>query len=375
MPILLREELKNIPPPKKENWIAIFDVYDENHNIHVKNLISDEGFHAVLPELKNKTIPFFHTRFSGDYINKADQLQKKTPSFINNSVWWGGDENIYEVFQELSSSAITVTSAGNLFPNLRFDSMKSKASKNFDVIIVGNFSPSGFVDKTSLSNEEVHIMAPSGNWLTSADEKGEYVNFGGSSGAAPLVTASLAGFEWLSGYHPEGVEAKILLEKTAIPTLHSHEEPQMNGVGLVNAYRLGEVAKRLKKRCKGKSLFCFKEKILNEEIYYFDLDKLDKNLKRDLSTAFPDCAIGKKPSNSSEVSNCAEKEEVLKRLAILLNPKESKDFLKSLSCIYREGGFSQNAKTLDTLALALGSAKEDKRFCRSLSQKRKSNFW
>ena len=43
------------------------------------------------------------------------------------------------------------------------------------------------------------------------------------------------------------------------------------------------------------------------------------------------------------------------RKVILLNPKNSKKFLKSLSCIYNEGGFLQNAVALDRLALALDS--------------------
>ena len=61
-------------------------------------------------------------------------------------------------------------------------------------------------------------MAPGDYYLTSVDGDGNYRQFGGTSGATPLVTGSLAGFEWLSGYHPTAEEAKILLEKTAILT-------------------------------------------------------------------------------------------------------------------------------------------------------------
>ena len=53
---LLKEELENIPLPERENWIAVFDSPADDHNIHVKNLISDEGPHAVLPELGKKPI-------------------------------------------------------------------------------------------------------------------------------------------------------------------------------------------------------------------------------------------------------------------------------------------------------------------------------
>ena len=381
---LLREELKNTPPPSREHWIVIFDSKTSNHSASVKNLISDKGYHAVLPELEDKKIssfqthddeeykrilPVFETSFPGDYISKAVYLQKSAPHFINNSMSWMESEDIYDVFQKLSPPAIVVASAGNGFPH-RLEGIKGKASKNFDTILVGSFSPGGFVSEFSNSGGEVHIVAPSDYLITSADKNGEYEKFGGTSGAAPLVTGSLAGFEWLSGYHPTSKEAKILLEKTAFPTLHSHEEPQINGVGLLNAYKLGVVAKRLKEKCKNKSLFCFKEEILNEENYHFDLEKLDKDLKQDLNRVFPSCSGEEKSSNFLEVSNCKEKREVFQRLrkAIFLDPAGSKELLKNLSCIYRKGGFSQNAEALDKLALALGSKEEVRASVKALAE-------
>lgn len=380
---LLREELKKNPPLKRPNWIAVFDVHRQNHTIGVTHLISDEefhdkDFHAVLPELGNEEILFFEahrakaydkalssfeTGFPGDYINYADYLRKKPPHFINSSMGWGESEDIYEVLQALSPPALVVTAAGNNFPK-RLEGIKSKASENFNAIVVGSFSSEGFVSEFSVSGKEVKILAPSGRWLTSASGNGEYNKFGGTSGATPLVTGSLAGFEWLSGYHPTAKEAKILLEKTAFPTLHTHEEPQINGVGLVNAYKMGEVGKRLRKKCQNKGSSCFKMEILNDENYRFDMNKLDENLERDLNRTFPDCAIETNPAIPQERSNCKEKEDIFLRLrkAILLNPKKSRDLLKSLSCIYREGGFLQNATALDKLRLALGSREEVRAF-------------
>ena len=380
---LLREELKKTSPPKRPNWIAIFDSQRGNHNIHVRNLISDEGLHAILPELGDRTASFFQTKraeqynstlslfetgFPGDYISYADYLRKAPPHFINNSMMWLENEDIYEVFQKLSPPSIVVTASGNEFP-YKLDDVKNKASKDFDVIIVGSLSPDGFVSDFSISGKEIHILAPSDKWLSSADENGEYKRFGETSGTAPLVTGSLAGFEWLSGYHPTPEEAKILLEKTAFPTLNSHEEPQINGVGMVNAYKLGEVGKRLKEKCRNKSPSCFRKEILNEENYRFDQNE---NLRGDLSKAFPDCAIGKQSSKPSKRADCEEKRAVFTRLrkAILLNPQKSKEFLKSLSCIYNEGGFTQNAKALDKLGLALGSKEEVRTAVRNLAEKR-----
>ena len=376
---LLREELKKTDPPDIENWIAVFDTRNENHNIHVSNLISDEGAHAVLPELTGRKIPFvsvdkedqplseykegkryksslalYETGFPGDYLFG---FKKRAPHYINNSMNWFNSEDIYEVFEKLSSAKISppvvVVSAGNSFPD-GLDDMKEQTSRDFDVILVGSLSPKGFVSWFSQSGNEVSVLAPSDQWITSAGKQGEYEMFGGTSGAAPLVTGSLAGFEWLSGYRPTAQEAKILLEKTALPTVHSHEKPRINGAGLLNSYKLGEVAKRLKKKCSGRSASCFKEEIRKDENYQFSEDK---DLKEELSKVFPSCGFGKEEV-LSKVSNCEEKKEMFNRLrrSVLLNPRS--ELLRSLSCIYKGAGFSQNAKALESLRWALGSEKE-----------------
>ena len=375
---LMREELKKTAlATKKENWIAVFDSEENDHNIAVKNLISDEGPHAVLPELEKKQTPFsdvsasvndssykegkgyksalnlYETSYPGDYLFG---FRGNPPRYINNSMNWFNSEDIYDVFKNLStarSQVITIGASGNAFPK-RLDDMEKKASKDFDVILVGSLAPDGFVSDFSQSGKEVSILAPSDHWLTSAGGRWDNKPFGGTSGAAPLVTGSLAGFEWLSGYHPTAKEAKILLEKTALPTLHSSfEKPRINGAGLLNAYKLGEVAKRLKKKCKNKSLFCFKEEILNDENYRF---AEDKSLRKDLERVFPSCSGGE-PSESS-VSSCEEKKElfIALRKELLLNP--TREYYESLSCLYEEAGFSRNAEALNKLSLALGEESE-----------------
>ena len=391
---LLREELKKEAPPEIENWIAVFDTRRGGHRIGVQNLISDEGLHAVLPELGGGDLSFLHvgigsqnvqgwndykkgrgykpalslyeTGYPGDYLFG---FKERAPNYINNSMSWKESPDIYEAFEKLSSSgvsrSIVVISSGNDFPK-RLDNMESKASKNFDAILVGSFAPGGFVSHFSQSGREVAILAPSDDWITSAREEGKYYRFGGTSGAAPLVTGSLAAFEWLSGYHPTAEEAKILLEKAALPTLHSFEKPRINGAGLLNAYKMGEVAKRLEEKCRNKSVSCFKEEILKDENYHF---AEDESLKGDLRRVFPNCVRGGNPNHSLKVSSCKEKGEALKRLrkAALLNPDKEK--LKSLSCIYRAAGFLKNSEALEKLSLALGTEAEVRAELRAIVRK------
>ena len=390
---LLREELKKTPAPDRENWIAVFDTEQGNHNIAVKNLISDEGLHAVLPELGGEKTPFLETKSKpqdresykkgeGGY-NKALSLyetsypgdylfgfKNRAPHYINNSMAWRESQDIYEIFERLSSSTsntVVVLSSGNGFPS-KLEDIKSKASKNYDVVLVGSFSPRGFVSEFSQAGEELSILVPSDDWITSAEEDGSYSKFRGTSGATPLVTGSLAGFEWLSGYHPTAKEAKILLEKTALPTLHSFEQPRINGAGLLNAYRLGEVAKRLKEKCGDKALSCFKEEILKDELYRFPKDK---SLRRDMARVFPGCS-GDKLEDLTSLPDCKEKGELFKRLrkSVLLSP--SKELLGSLSCLYKSAGFYQNAEGIERLAMSLGSESEVRSRVRAMVLKEKA---
>ena len=386
---LLKEELEKVSPPKRDGWIMILDGAEGNHNILVKNVISDKGPHAILPKLEDKKITFFNidngseiayktgenhkkaiseyevTFFPGDHLFG---YKKRPPHFINNSMGWGESEDIYKVFESFSlslSNTLIIMSAGNKFPE-KLSEIKTKASKNFNSILVGSFSPRGFVSSFSQSGEAVTILAPSDQWLTSTGKYKEYKRFGGTSGSAPLVTGSLAGFEWLSGYHPTSKESKVLLEKTALPILHSHEKPRINGAGLLNSYKLGEVAKRLKQKCKGKSTSCFKEEILKEETYHFTEDK---NLIEELNQVFPYCVNEENVENLLELSSCHKMDEALKELrkAVLLNPRKA--LLKSLSCLYSQAGFLKNREMINKLSLAQGSSEEVRAELKALVKK------
>ena len=76
---LLREELEKAPSIRK-NLVEVFDVpYQKaslGHDVGVRNLVSDEGPHAVLPELEDN-VGITHTPFSSSAVRAADRLLKK----------------------------------------------------------------------------------------------------------------------------------------------------------------------------------------------------------------------------------------------------------------------------------------------------------
>ena len=276
------------------------------------------------------------------------------PSFINVSTTWGSQENMagLSAFQALSPPSVIVTSAGSAAnsvpPRYNVDPNKERGSKEFGAILVGSIDPYGNRSYFSQQGEEVAIVAPSNYQLSSADREGNYKKFSGTSGAAALVTGSLAGFSQLAGYQPTAEESKILLEKTAIPLRTSNADPRMNGAGMVNAYKLGMVGKRIKEEC-GDDIYCFKNKIREASTYEFPEDE---GLFEAVEEAFPECSADKCLERSN---SCTDKEVVFKRLrkAAFLNPSSNKEMWRYLSCIYASSGFPDNARGMRNIYNAL----------------------
>ena len=287
---------------------------------------------------------------------KADNL----PNFVNISMTWGSSMTALEAFKALSPPSVIVTAAGNKArppDNKKFvDANKVEGSKQFGAIIVGGVDPYADRSVFSQQSEEIAIMAPGDDSLVTTDENGNPVRFGGTSGSTALVTGALTGFAWLSGYHPTAEEAKILLEKTAIPLRLSNEEPQLNGPGMLNAYKLGMVAERLKKLC-GKDIYCFRNKLQDSTTYEFPRDEGVLEL---VELAFPECSSDK---CFEKRESCQDVDQIFERLrkSAYLNP-ENKEYWRYLSCVYSASGFPDNAKGMRNIyngLLGAGPAETD----------------
>ena len=267
---------------------------------------------------------------------------------------------LYQGYKAISPPTIIVTTAGNAANKGRpfIDKNKKTGAKEFDAILVGSVSPYGHRSVFSQKGEEVTIMAPSNYELTAADKNGRYRKFSGTSGAAPLVTGSLATFSWMAGYQPTAAEAKLLLKKTAIPLRSSNANPQLNGPGMLNAYKLGMVGKRLREEC-GTDIACFKNLIQQDSTYDFPEEE---GLMEIVEKAFPECSVTKCLERSK---NCADKAAAFEKLrkATFLNPSADKEHWRYLSCIYSSSGFADNAKGMRGIYDALlGAPPAENRF-------------
>ena len=377
----LKDELKKNPLPEDKVVVAIFDSEKLNrdqeddldikkfHNMLVTNLISGDGPHAILPKLKKGHIRSFYTLWSPQYSSAVRHLKASPPSFINNSMGWGLDIFIYNALASLVPYSVFVKSAGNGSYKVPF--LYDDAARHLGAILVGSLSPMGLVSDFSTEWDDVFILAPSDEYISSADNKGNLVTFGGTSAATPLTTGSLEAFEILSGYHPTSNEVKVLLEKTAIPTLSSrYQKPRQNGVGFLNTYKLGQVGKRLRVKCR-KDAGCFTDEIEQNTTYQFSVDQ--RSLLREVHQSFPECAVNTVIPSHQIISDCRAKKQAFNdlRKAALLEVS-NRELWKILSCVYKSSGFTKNSEALDMLVAVLS---EREAVFQTLSRFAKKTDW
>lgn len=147
-------------------------------------------------------------------------------------------------YRNLKGRAIVVGSSGNDFPR-----RVSPMDRAMSDILVGNLEPDGSMSPSSQEDDRVVISAPGsggGTGGASLGPDGRTRPFGGTSGAAPLVTAALANVgALLPGIRLH--ELQDLLRRTAVPVAAFINEPVGNGAGALNAYKLLRVASRLRK--------------------------------------------------------------------------------------------------------------------------------
>ncbi len=277
----------------------------------------------------------------------------------------------YHQFKKLTENGnVIVMSAGNSNTDNPIQPVEVKAAKDLGVILVGAIGPRGV--GVSQEHQAIHITAP-GKRVSTVDEAGNIKDFNGTSAAAPLVSGTLGAFIWQTGYSPTAEEAKILLEKTAIPHEHYNDKPRKNGVGMLNAYKIGMVAKKLAVLC-GDNSSCFKRAIHTDATYISnDFTSGDlQNLERNLDHVFPACRLtGCESGSQKGTSSCKDQNALLNKLrkVAFLKPKEKK-WWRHLACIYRYNGFSEeNMGALATYkAIALSERADNIKaayYCRS----------
>ena len=165
------------------------------------------------------------------------------PQVVNYSMSFGNDDHwstgVAAAAKSIAATTIVVTSAGNHAPDPIELGKRELAEQ---LVIVGSADPTGHVSSFSQTGCAETIRTCSDSYIQSISPKsGEFFNFGGTSGAAPLVSGALAdGMSILPDLSRE--HAVLLLKKTALANADG------DAVGLLNYYKLLRVAHRLAER-------------------------------------------------------------------------------------------------------------------------------
>ena len=214
---------------------------------------------------------------------------------------------------------------------------KTEASLNKNIIVVASLRKDGSPSKFTSYGDAVTVSAPSNYSLRTYDFEGNAVDFMGTSGATPLVTGTVGGFTYLSRHHLTTRQADLLLKKTATPLPYLPSNHSL-GAGMLNAYKIGMVAFRIKEGCQQYSTEsqrdqCLSDLLENEDTYRFN--ETSTQLFDEAMESFPECLSPRRISEG-RINDC-ERTEAFNNLrrAFLLNPTDAKT-LNAVICVKEE---------------------------------------
>jgi hypothetical protein len=343
---LLREEMVAAGLSLRPGTVGVWDSTPYDHGKKVCNLIAGPTAASVVPSPEAiNYVEVSANEGSVSYLDEARScLEKKNcPNYINNSMHWPVADVPFAAVKALKSQSLFVLIAGNNFNSfhLDVDELKVKAARDFGSLVIGSSDPFGFPSYFSESHEVVSVLAPSNAELLTYDSANVPRSFGGTSGATPEVTGALTAFTTITGYPLSGLEAKNLLTKTAIPAISNYFSPQVHGRGLLNTYRIGAVAFRIRENCLKKGASCVRALLAKPSTYRFPKSDLSQEWK-----AFPGCQSGAMiVSEKSEFKDSCEGRQALKKIrqSIFLNPDQP-EVWQGLGCIYQRQGYLANAE-------------------------------
>ena len=349
---LLREKLLDRPM----DWEVsphLFQIWDSQNNQHgekVSQLIAGPYASAPIPlevpfdyldvehlidkvGLDNWLYHCSSTNTCPSYINISTMFPLKYEDVISPTRFPEEDEDAtshIKLFVINPQMSTIVTAAGNEATLMQ--PSKQELSSSEKIITVGNCDSDGNPDPTSSFSAKTTLCAPSSNRQASYTFAGMMQILGGTSGAAPMVTGALVAFTAITGYSLNSREATSILRKTAIP--HPRLPSVSNlGVGMVNVFKIGEVAFRLRETCQGDE-YCYARELMSKEAFIF-------------------------PSNKQKfIGDCQDDQLKELRREALLNPQEG-ELWEAIACINRKQGLQGHAEYYQQLVKRVKSSDEE----------------
>lgn len=287
------------------NWPGMVSASEVVDFVQLRRVSPDIFYYSALQEVKSMSV---------------------RPWIISNSMGWETAEVTGYARQADQMGIIWVMAAGNSHP-LKIEDHERLAP----VISVGSYSPRGLQTIYSQESDQLDILAPGDDYQAAIDGMGQRALFGATSGATPLVTATIANVKSLLPSLGRS-EIEFLLKKTALASFHSLYLPD-NKTGLLNSYKAWKVAERLFAIC-GKDEACLQQQIRNGRNYVFKEARLTAKVEG--------VCAGKTVLAKQEMNDL--------RRQYFLNPQITR-YARLLSCAYGNEGYSVNADNYDSMVL------------------------
>lgn len=288
------------------NWPGMVSASEVVDFVQLRRVSPDIFYYSALQEIKTMSV---------------------RPWVISNSMGWETAEVTRYAQQADKMGIIWVMAAGNSHP-LKIEDHERLAP----VISVGSYSPRGLQTIYSQESDQLDILAPGDDYQAAIDGMGANSLFGATSGATPLVTATIANVKSLLPSLGRS-DVEFLLKKTALPSFHSLYLPD-NKTGLLNSYKAWKVAERLLDLCGQDDQVCLQRHLRLPRTYVFEASRLVDRVEA--------VCDGKDVLNRHEMNSL--------RRQYFLSPQITR-YAGLLSCAYRNEGYGVNADNYDSMVL------------------------
>lgn len=245
-----------------------------NHGTSVLSLLT--GPEELRMENNGTLVGLAGIQFPGQYHYAFKNMEDRGvfPKVVSNSLGWNS-ERIPELVREVSLKGnLWVLAAGNSFP----DPVK-KLERDSLALLVGSFAPNGLTSYEAQIHENMVILAPANKELLTLDGYGKTHSFGASSGATPIVAATLIN---MSFYLPSLTreQAIRILKRTGWSSIEN-KLGFKNLPPLLNSFKAILMARSIFLEC-GADELCINEKVTKESIKVdlkFEWATEEKNLR------------------------------------------------------------------------------------------------
>lgn len=278
-----------------------------------------------------------HEAWNSQLIKSLELASKTKARLVTASIGYFGSAPRKAIDNFVDSGKLFVQASGNDYPVKAWGG----PAPHFGHIVVGSVGPNGL--STPFSQEPAKIYAPSDG----AQLSGPKETFGGTSGAAPLVSGSLSNaLASLPGLTNE--EAESLLRQTSLPSFG------MPNAGIVNAYKLAVVADCLSSEWP-KSRVALSKILDSTSTRCFDQKQLAQSKLESANRLLFEGS-----------GSCEDRRDGLRalRASFLLEPTAQK--ARQVARLYKDLGFRGDSRWYETLAAALGSETDQRNHFLSL---------